>query len=105
RDAEEILGPLRPWERRPAVLERVARDLDRAAHLLGRRLADDGERLLARGGDRLVGLAGLQPFAPDVVAIALVEMDDLARLGRGRVVPARRDERALPLLPLQLSQR
>ena len=104
RDPEQILRPLRARERGPAVLERLARGRDRAVNLLRRRLPDLGERLLARRRDRRVRLARLQPLPADEVAVALVDPDDLARLGRRRVVPPRGDERRLALL-LELSQR
>ena len=36
---------------------------------------------------------GLEPLAADVEAVALAEPDDVARLGRGRVVPHRLSRR------------
>ena len=105
RDPEQVLRALGAGQRRPAVLERRARDADRLLHLLGGRLADLGERLLGRRRDRRVRLARLEPLAADEVAVALVEPDDVARLGRGRVVPARGDERLLLRLLLEVSQR
>ena len=72
-----------------------------ASHLLLGRLADLGERLLAGGVDRRVGLLRLEPLAADEEAVALAQLDDLARLGRGRVGPLGRNRRAI-LLSLEL---
>ena len=52
RDPEEVLRALRRRDRRPAVLESVAGRLDGEVDLLGSRLPDLGERLLARRVDR-----------------------------------------------------
>jgi hypothetical protein len=65
---------------------------------------DLGERLLGRRRDRRVRLLGLEPLASYEVAVALLERDDVARLGCRRVRPVRRDRCAI-LLSLELSQR
>ena len=64
RDPEQVLGALRAGERRPAVLERVARRSDGAVDLLGRRLRDLGQRLLGRRADRRVRLVGSSHWPP-----------------------------------------
>ncbi len=90
RDPEEVLRALRAGQRRPAVLEGLARGRRRrAATSSSRRLADLGERLLARGVDRRVGLLRLEPLAADEVAVALAQRDDVARLGRAARTPSR----------------
>src|SRR6185503_20493033 len=101
RDPEEVLRALRARERRPAVRVRLAGGLDGRLDLLLGRLADLGERLLAGGVDRRVGLLRLDPFAADEESVALAQLDDLARLGRGRVGPVGRDGCAV-LLSLEL---
>ena len=101
RDPVEVLRPLGRREAGPAVLERVPRRGDGQADLLGGRLPDLGEGLLARGVDRRVGLVRLEPLAADEVAVPLTKLNEVARLGRGRVVPARRDGRPI-LLALEL---
>src|SRR5436190_1490952 len=63
-----------------------------------------GRRLLGRRRDRGVRLARLEPLAADVVAVAVLQRDDVARLGCRRVGPLGRD-RCATLLSLQLSQR
>ena len=73
------------------------------ADFLFGRLPDLRERLLAGRIDRRVALLRLQPFAPDEMAVPLAELDDLARLRRGRVLPPGRNGRAI-LLSLELSQ-
>ena len=95
RDPEQVLRALGA-RAAPTSRSRTPRARRAIAplHLLRRRLADLGERLLARRRDRRVRLARLEPLAADEVAVALVDPDDVARLGRGRVVPPRRDERA-----------
>src|SRR4029079_80012 len=92
RDPEQVLRPLRAGQRRPAVLERLARAGNCALDLLRRRLADLGEWLLARRSDRRVRLAWLQPLAADEMAVSLVELEHLPRLRRrgGFRLPAER---------------
>src|SRR5207247_10068850 len=82
RDAEEVLGPFRWGQRRPAVLERVPRGLDCEGHVFGAGLGDLGERLLGRGvdrGERLPG-ARLGPLAADEATVQLAGRDAVARL-------------------------
>src|SRR5205814_5367524 len=100
RDPEQILRALGGARRRPAVLERVARTFDGERHVLGTRLRDLRERLLARRIERLVVLAGarLDELAAAEDAVPLLELDDLARFRRGRVLPGRRDRRAVAAL-------
>src|ERR671933_637227 len=79
--------------RRTSQNARALSGVDREADVLGAGLGDLGERLLGRGIDgreRLAG-AGLEPLAADVEPVALAERDDVARLGRRRVRPVRRD--------------
>src|SRR2546423_1681846 len=54
-DPEEVLGALGRPDRRPAVLERLARGLDGEVDVRFGRLRDLGERLLCRRVDRRVG--------------------------------------------------
>ena len=104
RDAEEVLRALRGRELRPAVLERVARRADREVDVLRARLRDLEQVLLGRGRDRLEPLARarLHLLAADEEAVPLADLDDVARLGRRRVLPLeeRRDGR-LALLDLR----
>ncbi len=102
RDAEQVLGALGGRGRRPAVLEGLARGADGLAHLFAGRLADLGERLLARGVDRRVRLTRLEPLAADEEAVPLAQLNEVASLRRGRVVPSRRDG-GLVALPLELA--
>src|SRR6266513_1895485 len=97
RDPEQVLRALGGARRRPAVLERLARAFDGERHVLGTGLRDLRERLLARGIERLVVLAGarLDELAADEDAVALLELDDLARFRGGRVLPRRGDRRAV----------
>ena len=103
RDPVEVLRSLGTGQRRPAVLKSAAGRLDRKLHLFLGRLANLGERLLGRRADRRVGLLRLEPLAADEVTVALAKGDDVARLGRGLVLPTDRNGR-LVLLSLELSQ-
>ena len=96
RSAGEIAGP--------AVLEGVAGGADGEVDFLGGRLADLGQRFLARGVDRRVGLLRLEPLPADEVPVAVAELNEVARLGRRRVVPGSRNGRAI-LLALELGHR
>ena len=89
RDPVEVLGALRRRERRPAVLERGARGLDGEADVLLVRLRHLGELLLARRRLRREPLRRLRldELPADEEAVALLELDDVARLRSGRVVP------------------
>src|SRR5579884_3833073 len=98
RDPEQVLRALAAGQRRPSVVERVARRRDRALHVGGRRLADLGERLLARGRERRVRLRRLDPLAADEQPVPLAQLHDFARLGRRRVRPAGRHGSALAAL-------
>ena len=101
RDAEEVLRALGARERRPAVGVGGARGGDGAADVLGRGLTDGRERLLVAGGDRLVRLGRLEPLAADEVAVAVADVDDVARLGRACVRPVGGDvDLALRLVDL-----
>jgi hypothetical protein len=98
RDPEQVLRALRRIEPRP-VRERLARGGDGPRDVLGPCLADLGERrLVARRDGREVLLRG-HPLAADEEAVAVLELDDVGALGRGRVHPAARHRRAVgPLL-------
>ena len=85
-----------PGQRRPAVGVGAARGGDGAAHIRLAGLADRSERLLVAGRDRLVGLRGLEPLAADEVAVALADLDDVARLGGARVRPVARNADLAP---------
>ena len=89
RDAEEVLRALGRRQRRPAVLEGAARRLDRRADVLLTRLGHLRELLLRRGRDGREPL--LRPrvdeLAADVEAVAVLEPDDVAGLGRRCVLP------------------
>ena len=93
RDPEEVLRPLRGRDLGPAVLESVAGRLDGERDVLLPRLRDLEELLLARRGDRREPLARarLDLLAADEEAVALPDLDDVARLGGGRVLPVERD--------------
>ena len=67
----------------------AARGADRLVDVGRRRAGDRGERLLRRRIDRGErAAAGRRHVAPvDEQAVALLERDDVARLGRGRVLP------------------
>ena len=99
RDAEEVLRPLARRQRRPAVLERVARGLDGEIDILGARVGDLGERLFVprRGAGRVLARARLDPLAADEESVAVLEADDLPRLGRLRVLERGGNRRAVLL--------
>ena len=100
-DAEEVLRSLGARERRPAVGVGGAGGGDGAADVGRGGLADGRERLLVAGRDRLVRLRRLEPFAADEEAVALADLDDVARLGRARVGPVAGDvDLALRLVEL-----
>ena len=63
--------------------------LDREADVLLARLRDLEERLLGRRRDRREPLARprLDLLAADEEPVPLADLDDVARLGRGRVLP------------------
>ena len=91
RDPEEVLRALGRRELRPAVRRTPSRAASTARSTsCGARLRDLGERLLGRRveivGNALAGRGSTQ-LAADEEAVALLERDDVARLGRGRVVP------------------
>src|SRR5205807_4867280 len=94
---EQVLRTFCRRALRPAVLEGAAGGVDSECDVLPSGLRDLGKRLLARGIDRRVVLAGtrLDELAVHEVAVALFQRDDLARLGCGRVLPAGRDRRAV----------
>src|SRR5436305_18285 len=104
RDPEQILRALGARQRRPAVGEGAARCGHGAVDVLGRPLPHRRQRLLARRRDRLVRLRRLEPLTVDEVPVALLEPDDLTRLGRGRIHPLPRDGRAV-LFAIEVSQR
>ena len=58
-------------------------------------LPDLGERLLGRRVDRLVGLLRLDPVASDEEAVAVSELNEVARLRSRRVLPGGRNRRAI----------
>src|SRR5690348_16135005 len=91
RDAEQVLCALGAGEGRPAVGVRGAGRRDGAADVRGRGLADGRERLLVARGDRLVGLRGLEPLPADEVAVAVGDLDDVARLRGARIRPVAGD--------------
>ena len=97
RDSEQVLRALRRRDRRPAVVERLARGSDGLVDLFRGRLPHLGEGLLARGVDRRVRLAGLEPVARDEEPVAVAELDEIASLGSGRVVPGGGDGSAVAL--------
>src|SRR5438874_2411549 len=68
---------------------------------IGRGVRGPGESLLARGVDRRVGLARLEPLAADEVPVMVAKLNEVASLRRGRVVPAGRHGRTI-LLALEL---
>ena len=76
-------------QRRPAVREGVAGRRDREVDVLRARVRDLGQRLLGGGrhGREPLAGAGLDLLAADEEPVALLEADDVARLGRGGVVP------------------
>ena len=85
----------------PAVLERLASRRDGERYVFRAGLRDLGERLLGRRRDGREPLAGarLDLLAADVEAVAILEAHDVARLGRGGVVPLERRRSAVgPLL-------
>src|SRR5205823_14410027 len=94
-DAEEVFGTLARTDRGPALGVRLARGLHRAIDVRLPRLGDLGERLLPRGIDRRIALVRkrFDELTTDEEAVALLEMDDLARFRCGRVFPAGRDRR------------
>ena len=89
RDPEEVLRALGRRELRPAVLERVARRVDCERDVLLARERDLEERLLRRGRDGREPLlrARLDLLAADEEPVPLADLDDVARLGRRRVLP------------------
>ena len=92
RDPEQVLRPLGRAQRRPAVLERAARRLHREVDVAGAGERHLGEVLLGRGRGRREPLARSRRdlLAADEEAVALLERDDVARLGRGGVLPLER---------------
>ena len=105
RDPEEVLRPLCRGDGRPAVVVGVAGGLHGEVDVLGAGLGDLGEHLLGCRADRREVLARLRldQLAADVEAVALLERDDVARLGCRRVVPAGGNRRAI-LSALEVSQ-
>src|SRR5262249_5192718 len=91
RDAEEGLRRRGAGEPRPAAGVRGAGGGDRASDLGRARLADGRKRLLVAGSDGLVRLGRLEPLAVHEVAVAVGQVDDVARLGRARIRPIARD--------------
>ena len=95
REPEEILRALRRRERRPAVLEGVACGVDREADVLLSSQCDLEELLLGRRRDGWEPLVRprLDLHPADEEPIALTDLHDVTRLGRGRVLPleGRRD--------------
>ena len=89
RDPEEVLGALGRTQRRPAVLEGAARSLDGEVDVARAGEGDLGEVLLGRRRDRRKPLprARRDLLAADEEAVALLERDDVARLGGRCVLP------------------
>ncbi len=88
---EQILRPLGRPQRRPCVLVRGPGRSHGQVDVLGARLRDLGQGLLVggrRGGEPPAG-AGLDHLATDEEAVALLQADDVAGLGRGSVLPFR----------------
>ena len=100
RDPEQVLGALGWSQLRPAVDEGVAGGPDRQVDVLGSGLRHLGQHLLARRRDGRKPLAGarLDLFAADEQPVALLEADDVARLGCGRVLPFERRRNSGALL-------
>ena len=99
-DPEQVLGALRRSQLRPPVDEGVACGPDGEVDVLGACLRHLGQHLLARrrDGGKPLPRARLDLFAPDEQAVALPELDDVARLGCGRVLPLERRGHGLTLL-------
>ena len=96
RDPEQHLRALGRLPGAPR-LESLARGVDRERDVLRPGLRDLGERLLRRGRDRREPRARPRGdlLTADEEAVPLLERDDVARLGRGRVLPgACRGQRA-----------
>ena len=90
RDPEQVLRALGRRERRTSRSRTRSRAASTASvDVLRPGLRDLGERLLGRGRDRreLRPRPRLDHLAADEEAVALLERDDVARLGRGRVLP------------------
>src|SRR5205814_5399919 len=92
-DADDILRALSRPELGPARRVAVARGAHRLRDVGLPRVRDLGERLLARRVDRRVALLRerLDELAADEEAIVVGDLGDVLALGRGRVVPRRRD--------------
>jgi ParB family chromosome partitioning protein len=89
RDPEEVLGTLAAGQVAPAALEGPARDGHRLVHVINARSCNLGEGFLGRrihGGEPLTAL-GCNFLAADEQTVPRLELHDLARLGRGRVLP------------------
>ena len=71
------------------VSDALASGRDGQVHVLGAGLGDLGEHLLGGRVDRLEPRAGLRvdELAPDEQAVPVLELDDLGRFGRVRVLP------------------
>src|SRR5439155_24364279 len=91
-DPEEVLGPLLAREIAPSAPEGVARRLDRPIHVLGGAAGDLRQRLLGCGvhGREDAAIRGLHLAAADEQAVAVLELDDVARFGGGRILPRNR---------------
>src|SRR5204862_5274385 len=105
RDAEQVLRPLARGQLGPAVREGLARGLDGQPDVLWTGVRHLGESLLRRRADARMELARarLDEFAADEEAVAVIQADDVARLGGGGVFERGRDRRAV-LFAFQLSQ-
>src|SRR6185295_6330058 len=88
-DPEEVLRALLAGERAPRATECRAGGLDRLVHVGGGGPGDLRQRLLGRRVDRRERLAVRRGdiLAADEQPVALLDRDDVTRLGRGRVLP------------------
>jgi hypothetical protein len=91
-DTEQVLGSLTPGQVAPTTLECASRHADCLVDVLDVRPCYLGDRLFSRRVERREPLTALGGnfFAADEQPVAGLELNDLARLGRGRVLPGDR---------------
>ena len=99
RDPEQVLGALAARERAPRPGLGAARGADRLVRIGRRALGDQGHRLFRGGVDRgeRAAALGRHVAATDEQPVALLDRDDVARLGCRRVLP--RDRLAVAEAP------
>ena len=99
RDSVEVLGALLARQSTPASSEGTARGPHGSVHVRCGAARDLGQRQLGRGvhGGEIRAIGGGHLTAPDEQPVAVLELDQIARLGGRRVLP--RDRLAVAQAP------